>query len=81
MDDYIPTTMLLHIPKIRISFDFVDCPIDKLPMRRKDNARVIDSAKHAHKLTCEPDETVHIRRYVILFVRRNSKEPQVSKRT
>jgi len=40
----------------------LDCPVEKLPLRREDNARVIDSAKHAHKITCEPDETVHIRR-------------------
>jgi len=40
----------------------LDCPIEKLPLRRTDNARVIDANKHAHKLTCEPDETVHIRR-------------------
>ena len=41
---------------------FPDCPTEKLPLRRRDNARVIDSNKHAHKLTCEPDETVHIKR-------------------
>lgn len=40
----------------------LDCTIDRLPMRRCDNARVIDSAKHAHKVTCEADETVHLRR-------------------
>lgn len=41
----------------------IDCPIDKLPMRRRDNARVIDSKKHAHKLTCDkvPDP-VYIKR-------------------
>ena len=43
-------------------FVLQDCPMDKLPMRRRDNARVIDSAKHAHKLTCEPDEITYIRR-------------------
>lgn len=40
----------------------LDCAIEKLPMRRRDNARVIDSNKHAHKLTCEPDENVYIKR-------------------
>jgi len=40
----------------------LDCPTEKLPLRRRDNARVIDSNKHAHKLTCEPDEVVHIKR-------------------
>ena len=41
-----------------------DCPVDKLPLRQRDNSRVIDSAKHAHKLTCEPDETVYLKRFV-----------------
>lgn len=40
----------------------LDCSLEKLPLRRKDHARVIDSNKHAHKLTCEPDETVHLQR-------------------
>jgi len=40
-----------------------DCPIDKLPLRSRDNSRVIDSARHAHKITCEPDETVYLKRY------------------
>lgn len=40
-----------------------DCPIEKLPLRSRDNARVIDSARHAHKITCEPDETVYLKRY------------------
>lgn len=31
-------------------------------MRRVDGARVIDGASHAHKITCDPGETVHIRR-------------------
>ncbi|KAK2152944.1 hypothetical protein LSH36_314g03002 [Paralvinella palmiformis] len=40
----------------------LDCPLEKLPLRKTDNARVIDSNKHAHKLTCEPDETVYLKR-------------------
>ncbi|CAG2237543.1 STING ER exit protein-like [Mytilus galloprovincialis] len=40
----------------------LDCAMDKLPMRRRDNARVIDSQKHAHRLTCEPDDIVFLRR-------------------
>lgn len=39
-----------------------DCSIEKLPLRKKDGARVIDSAHHAQKITCEPDETIYVRR-------------------
>lgn len=39
-----------------------DCYIDKLPLRKTDGARVLDSAHHAYKLTCDIGETVHIRR-------------------
>ncbi|XP_055896098.1 STING ER exit protein-like isoform X2 [Biomphalaria glabrata] len=40
----------------------LDCPLEKLPLRKRDRARVIDSQKHAHKLTCDPDEIVYIKR-------------------
>ena len=41
----------------------IDCSIDKLPMRKRDNARVIDSKKHAHKLTCDKEQDpVYIKR-------------------
>jgi len=40
----------------------LDCPIEKLPLRRRDSARVIDGQKHAHKLTCDPDQIVYIKR-------------------
>lgn len=40
----------------------LDCPMDKLPLRKTDGARVIDSQKHAHKLTYDPDDIVYLRR-------------------
>ena len=43
-----------------------DCPIEKLPLRKRDGARVIDAQKHAHKMTCDPDEIVYIKRYELL---------------
>lgn len=43
-------------------FFFTDCNIDKLPLRKKDGARVIDAVNHAHKITCEPDETIYVKR-------------------
>lgn len=39
-----------------------DCNLEKLPLRRTDGARVIDSSLHAHKTTCEPAGTVYVRR-------------------
>lgn len=41
-----------------------DCNIEKLPLRKRDGARVIDSTQHAHKVTCEADETIYVRRDV-----------------
>lgn len=43
-------------------FLLADCNIDKLPLRKRDGARVIDGSRHAHRLVCDPDETVFIRR-------------------
>merc|ERR550519_723150 len=40
----------------------LDRQMEKLPLRPKDGARVIDGAKHAHKITLEFDEIVHIKR-------------------
>jgi len=40
----------------------LDCAIEKLPLRRRDGARVIDGSKHAHKVTCDQDETVYLKR-------------------
>lgn len=40
----------------------IDCIIEKLPLRKRDGARVISSNKHAHKIFSDADETVYIRR-------------------
>jgi len=40
----------------------LDCTLEKLPLRRRDGARVIDGSRHAHRLVCDADETVFIRR-------------------
>jgi len=55
-------------PNVLYGMSFlVDCPVEKLPLRSRDNARVIDSARHAHKITCEPDETVYLKRCAIII--------------
>lgn len=42
--------------------NFVDCAVEKLPLRKRDGARVIDGSKHAHKMTFDTDEPVFIKR-------------------
>ena len=39
-----------------------DCSLEKLPLRKRDGARVIDGSRHAHRLVCDPEETIYIRR-------------------
>ena len=36
--------------------------LERLPLRKKDGARVIDGAKHAHKEKLDFDEVVYIKR-------------------
>ena len=40
----------------------LDRQVEKLPLRKRDGARVIDGAKHAHKEKLEYDEVVYIKR-------------------
>ena len=42
--------------------NIVDRLLEKLPLRERDGARVLDSSKHTHKITPEFDEIIYIRR-------------------
>lgn len=71
----------------------IDCALEKLPLRSRDGARVIDSTKHVNKKTSEKGEIVHIRRPggvekqfrekctkcgLLLFYRHSEKDHQVT---
>lgn len=36
--------------------------MEKLPLRKRDGARVLDGSKHAHRMTYDVDETIHLKR-------------------
>lgn len=40
----------------------MDVSIEKLPLRPTDGARVLDKSRNAHKTTCDPGETIFIKR-------------------
>jgi hypothetical protein len=41
----------------------LDCAVDQLPLRPADGARVLDAAKHAHRIKCsDVPDTVHLKR-------------------
>ena len=42
--------------------NFFSRQLERLPLRKKDGARVIDGAKHAHKEKLDFDEVVYIKR-------------------
>nr|CAG4645221.1 EOG090X0H7H [Leptodora kindtii] len=42
----------------------LDSLLEKLPLRKKDGARVIDGQKHVNKITCDMDDIVYIQREV-----------------
>jgi len=43
-------------------FKILDCALEKLPLRKRDGARVIDGSKHANKMTYDQDEIVYLKR-------------------
>lgn len=47
---------------IQLLFAILDCALEKLPLRKRDGARVVDGSKHANKTTCDPDEIIYLKR-------------------
>ena len=45
-----------------INVTFLYRQLERLPLRKRDGARVIDGAKHAHKEKLDFDEVVYIKR-------------------
>lgn len=39
-----------------------DTPLEKLPLRPRDNSRVIDPSKHVHKITSQECDVVYVKR-------------------
>jgi hypothetical protein len=39
----------------------LDCPVERLPLRGRDGASVIDSNKHVNRITSEPGETIYLK--------------------
>lgn len=54
--------LYLILNSVYIRSKLIDTLLEKLPLRSKDNARVIDPSKHAHKITSQDDEIVYIKR-------------------
>lgn len=54
---YINTLNVLLFTNITL-----DCALEKLPLRKRDGARVIDCSKHANKMTFDQDEIVYLKR-------------------
>ena len=40
----------------------VDATLDKLPLRKRDGARVVDKARNSHRVYCEPAGVTYIKR-------------------
>jgi len=48
---------------------FTDTTLDKLPLRKSDGARVIDTARNVSRIYCKPSGITYLKRYVIMDVK------------
>ena len=52
----------MYTTKTLMLFFYLDCALEKLPLRKRDGAHIIDGSKHAHKMTFEQDEITYLKR-------------------
>ena len=48
---------------------FTDTTLDKLPLRKSDGARVIDTARNVSRIYCKPSGITYLKRYVVMDVK------------
>ena len=48
---------------------FTDTTLDKLPLRKSDGARVIDTARNISRIYCKPSGITYLKRYVVMDVK------------
>ena len=52
------------VVQFQVSFSFIltDTTLDKLPLRKRDGARVVDTARNVHRIYCDPSGITYLKR-------------------
>lgn len=45
--------------------EFLDTTMDKLPLRKRDGARVVDTGRNTSRIYCEPSGVTYMKRYEV----------------